>query len=128
MMSVSVSTTRRPHGHRDLIVWQRSVDLTAQVYEVTNGFPAIARYGLSNQLQRAAVSIASNIAEGNRRRGAREYRHFLTIAHGSLAEVDTQLEIAVRIGYTTRATLANILDLIDQIGRMLTKLIQTLHT
>ena len=121
-MSVQTSATNALSGYRDLIVWQKSISLAEGVYAVTKSFPPSARFGLTDQLQRAAVSVASNIAEGRRRESVREFRHFLSIAHGSLAEVDTQLEIAVRIGYLARGAIADLVELIDQISRMLARL------
>ena len=85
-------------SYRDLQVWQRAVDLAVRVYGVTEGFPKSEVYGLTSQMRRAAVSVASNIAEGYGRSEA-ELARFLTIARGSLAEIETQMEIARRIGY-----------------------------
>jgi four helix bundle protein len=113
-------------SYRDLIVWQKSVDLAELVYRLTDVFPNTARFGLTEQIRRAVVSVASNIAEGQKRRSVRECRHFIAIAHGSLAELDTQLEIAVRIGYLQREAMAAVAGLLDHIGRMLTRLRESL--
>jgi four helix bundle protein len=86
---------------RDLRVWKATVDLVQAVYLLTQGFPRGEMYGLSLQMQRAAVSVPSNIAERYAREHLREYLHSLSIAQGSLAELETQVEIAVRLGYTT---------------------------
>ncbi|HEX4148238.1 MAG TPA: four helix bundle protein, partial [Pirellulales bacterium] len=76
-------------NYRDLIAWQKAMDLVVMVYQLTREFPTEERYGLSQQLQRAAVSVASNIAEGQGRESIREFANFLSIAHGSLREVET---------------------------------------
>lgn len=90
-------------GYRDLIVWQKSMDLVVLIYKLTKEFPDEEKFGLTSQMRRCTVSIPSNIAEGSRRRGEREFRHFLLIAYGSGAELETQLEIAERLslGNTT---------------------------
>ena len=84
--------------YRDLFIWQASVDLAVDVIELTNYFPQRQRYVLIDQMQRAAVSVPSNIAEGKGRVSPRELRHFLATARGSLYELDTQIEIARRAG------------------------------
>ncbi len=84
-------------SHKDLDVWRLAIDLATEVYEVTKKFPAEERYGMTVQLRRSAISIASNIAEGAARHGDREFLQFLHIALGSASELDTQLEIAMRV-------------------------------
>ena len=91
-----VSTTR---GFRDLRVWKASMDLVTSVYLVTRDFPRDEAFGLTIQMRRAATSIPSNIAEGQARDHLREYLHHLSMAQGSCAELETQVEIAGRIGY-----------------------------
>ena len=86
-------------GHKDLDVWKRSMDLVLQVYKTTEAFPKHELYTLTSQLRRAAVSIPSNIAEGAGRKNRREFILFLYVALGSLAELDTQLIIAEKLGY-----------------------------
>jgi four helix bundle protein len=88
--------------YKDLIVWQKAMDLTEMVYQATKAFPREELYGLTNQVRRAAVSIPSNIAEGQARQSTAEFRNFLSLARGSLAEVETQLMIAQRLGYLTQ--------------------------
>ena len=95
------------------------MDLVEQVYRLTRGFPKHEVYGLTNQLRRAAVSIPSNIAEGQARRHLKEYLQFLSTAKGSLAELQTQLEIAARLGYLTAEQLKTILDRADALSRQL---------
>src|SRR6185369_4825205 len=86
-------------NYRDLIAWQKAMDLVELVYAATTGFPTDERFGLTSQVRRAVVSIPSNIAEGQARRSQSEFLHFLSIAHGSLREVETQLLIATRLRY-----------------------------
>ena len=88
-------------NHKDLEVWQLSMDFTEAIYRLVQAFPKEERYGLSDQLRRAVVAIPSNIAEGNGRGSKKDYAHFLCIARGSLNEVNTQLEIAERLGFVT---------------------------
>ncbi|MRR18662.1 four helix bundle protein [bacterium] len=109
---------------RELIVWQRSIQLVSSIYERTNGFPQEELFGLKMQLRRCAVSVPSNIAEGYGRQHTSEYVRFLQIARGSLNELITQLEIARSLDY-----LQDIGDTIrecDEIGRMLNTLIKKL--
>jgi four helix bundle protein len=85
--------------YKDLIVWQKSMDLVEIIYRITQSFPSHELYGLTKQIRRAAVSVPSNIAEGQGRQGTAEFRHFLGTARGSLLEVETQLHIGLRLGY-----------------------------
>ena len=89
------------NNFRDLRVWQAGMDLVEQVYRLTQDFPQAEIYGLTSQLRRCAVSIPSNIAEGHTRESNKEYLYHLSIAQGSLAELQTQLEIACRLGYAS---------------------------
>lgn len=102
----------------DLVAWQKAMDLVEEVYKISKGFPKEELYGLTNQLRRAAVSVPSNIAEGQSR-GSRDFVRFLSIAQGSLSEVETQMEIAVRLGYTKNADLTRFDDLVAEVGRLL---------
>ena len=88
-------------NYKDLEVWQLSMDFTEAIYRLVQAFPKEERYGLSDQLRRAVVAIPSNIAEGNGRGSKKDYAHFLCIARGSLNEVNTQLELAERLGFGT---------------------------
>jgi four helix bundle protein len=88
-------------SHKDLKVWQESMDLVIQIYKISEDFPKHEIYGLSSQIRRAAVSIPSNIAEGAGRSGEKEFIRFLYIALGSLSEVETQLEISQRLNYNS---------------------------
>jgi len=107
--------------YRNLTVWQKSMDLVVCVYRLTKSFPASEHYGLSSQMRRAAVSIPSNIAEGGRRRG-KDTPHFLRIAFGSASELDTQLEIAKRLGFAKQSDLQLCEPLLEEILRMLNKM------
>lgn len=104
---------------RDLMVWQKSVELAVSVYALTSGFPAEERYGLASQMQRAAVSISSNIAEGKLRGTPNEWRHFLRIAFGSGGELETQIEIARHLPKTKHLDYRQIDALLDEVMRML---------
>ncbi len=108
-------------SHRDLVVWQKAMDLAVFVYELTREFPRTEQYGLISQTTRAAVSVPANIAEGNARRSSRkEYSHFLAIAKGSLMETETYVMLTIRLGYVTDAKAAPVLGLIDEISRIIT--------
>ena len=87
--------------HHELRVWQDAMELVTRIYSVTNTFPADERYGLTSQIRRASVSVPSNIAEGAAKGGRKEFIHFLIISRGSLSELDTQLRIAMNLGYVT---------------------------
>lgn len=105
-------------SYKDLIVWQKSMDLVEMIYQVTKAFPKEELYGLTNQLRRAAISIPSNIAEGHARSSTAEFIRFLSIARGSLAEVETRLLIAQRLGYLSDDQLAPVLSLQIEINKM----------
>jgi four helix bundle protein len=105
-------------SYKDLIVWQKALDLLEMIYQVSKAFPKEELYGLTNQLRRAAVSIPSNIAEGHARSSKQEFHRFLSIAKGSLAEVETQLLIAQRLAYLSNDQLAPILSQQTEINKM----------
>ena len=108
---------------RNLIVWQKGMELVKAVYALSKKFPSDERYALSDQLRRAVVSIPSNIAEGNGRASNADYGHFLAIARGSLYETSTQLQVAVDLGYIP--ALDPVLEsLISEVGRMLTSMLK----
>ena len=113
-------------SYRDLEVWQRGIDLTEQVYETTRPFPEEEKFGLTSQLRRAAVSVPSNIAEGWGRAATKDYVRFLRIARGSLAEMETQLVIAHRLGYLSKRMMLAILEETTIEGKMLLSLIRSL--
>ena len=102
---------------RDLRVWQLGMEIVEGVYRLTSDFPKYEVYGLSSQIQRAAVSIPSNVAEGHTRAHTREFLHHLSIAQGSLAELETQLEIAVRLDYVSRGRIEPLLGRMVSLGK-----------
>lgn len=106
-------------NYRDLKVWQKGIGFVEEIYRVSRDFPANEQYGLVSQLQRAAVSIPSNIAEGRGRSGDVEFKRFINIALGSAAEVDTQLEIAHRLGYIDEIAMKNLQVNLIEIQKML---------
>ncbi len=113
--------------YKDLRIWQQSVALAKTIYALADTLPDKERYGLRSQITRAAVSVASNIAEGSRRKGTKNLVHFLSIALGSLAELETQLIIASEIGYMKAEELPKTLEEIDHLARGIVKLQQTLE-
>lgn len=112
----------RIDSHRDLVVWQKAMDMVVQVYRLAAQFPAYENYRLVAQLTRAAASVPANIAEGNGRGSPRDYAHFIAIAKGSLMETETFLMLAVRLSYLTDADAGPTLALITEISKMLTTL------
>ena len=110
-------------SYKDLIVWQKAMDLVEMVYQVTKSFPKEELYGLTSQVRRAAISIPSNIAEGHARNSTAEYKNFLSIARGSLAEVETQLLIARRLGYINAEKLDQLISLQMEVNKMTNALI-----
>jgi four helix bundle protein len=102
-----------------LLVWQKAMTLVEQVYALTKRMPVEERYGLVSQLRRAAISIPSNIAEGHGRETTKEFTHFISIARGSLAELETQIEIAVRLNMITDVESLPLIDTCDELGRIL---------
>jgi four helix bundle protein len=107
------------NSYRELEVWQFGIRLTKQVYEVTRTFPKQELYALCSQMQRAAVSIPANNAEGHARSSTKEFLHHLLIARGSLAELETMLTIAEELGYCISSATSPILQLCDRVSRML---------
>jgi four helix bundle protein len=105
--------------YRDLEVWQFGIQLTKQVYELTRTFPKHELYSLSNQMQRAAVSVPANIAEGHARSSTKEFLHHLSISRGSLAELETMLTIAEELQYCQPLSTSAIFQLCDRISRMM---------
>ena len=110
------------NSYRDLRVWQASMDLVERVYEMARSFPKHEVYALCSQMQRAAVSIPSNIAEGHEREHIKEYLHHLSMAQASLAELETQLEISLRLGYIQTEQFNQLFDFMQSLGRQLRSL------
>jgi len=114
--------------YRDLVIWQRAVAWATDVYRVSAKFPKEELYGLTTQLRRAVVSIASNVAEGHGRLNGAEFRQFLGIARGSLREAETQLVIARNLGFLVDSQTEPLLNEAEQIGRMISSFIASIST
>jgi four helix bundle protein len=112
--------------YKNLIAWQKSKDLANAIYDVTEAFPKRETYSLTDQMRRAAVSIPSNIAEGQAHFSRREFRHFLRHSCGSLAELETQIVIAQRRHYLTESQTAGLLERTHEVGRVLSGLLNSL--
>ena len=109
-------------SYRDLLVWQKGIDLVRSIYQLTQTFPRDERFGLTSQIRRAAVSVPSNIAEGQARRTTREFIHFVSTAEGSIAEVDTQLVIAIELGICKAPEVQGTFAAIIELRKMLNSL------
>ena len=118
----------RSQSYRDLIVWQKGIELSIFVYKVCSLFPKTETYGLADQMKRAAVSVSSNIAEGQARQHVREFIQFLTVSYGSLAELDTQRIIAERLGFLSQEGSIELDQRITEIRKMLYSLKAKLKT
>src|SRR6187397_1770825 len=112
--------------YRQLVVWQKSMDLAETVYIQTSSYPTEERYGLTSQMRRAAASIPSNIAEGQGRRSTdEEFVRFLLIALGSLCELETQLELSIRLKLISRERATDLRPAMEEVGRLLNGLIRS---
>lgn len=120
-------TANQPKSHRRLVLWQKSVRLAVEIHRVSRKLPQHELFGLAAQMNRAAVSIPSNVAEGAARHTTRDYIRFLYIARGSSAEIDTQLLLAEELGYLTCDELAPAVKISDEVGRLLNGVITALH-
>jgi four helix bundle protein len=112
---------------RDLVAWQRAIGLAEAIYHVTCAWPSEERFGLTSQIRRAAVSVMANIAEGQGRTGSREFLHHLSIADGSLSEVEAHLLFAHRLRFIDEATLDRVLQFLEKTRSPLRGLIQRLR-
>ncbi|MBE6750941.1 MAG: four helix bundle protein [Ruminococcaceae bacterium] len=112
--------------YKELIVWKKSMELVKEIYTLTKKLPKEETYGLCDQMRRAAVSIPSNIAEGNGRKTDIEYARFLNISRGSECELETQLYICIMLNYLTETETKNAFSLLSEIGKMLNTLINKL--
>ncbi len=112
----------KPGSYRDLIVWQKAMTLAKLIYGLTQRFPSEEKFGLTSQMRRAAVSIPSNIAEGQARRGPREFIQFIGQAEGSLAELDTQLTLSIEPGFCSGSEASGAEGLIQELRKMLNAL------
>ena len=110
-------------SHKNLNVWKLSMNLISEIYKLTKSYPKDELYNLTSQMRRAAVSISSNIAEGASRKSSLERKRFYEISRSSLIELDTQLEISLRLNYISESLINELCDLVNHIFAMLTKLI-----
>ena len=113
-------------SYKDLLVWQKAMALVTNTYQATGRFPKAELFGLTSQARRAAVSIPSNVAEGQARLSEREFRHFLSNARGSLMDLETQLQIAENLGYLGREEMTQLMQSCAELGRMLNGLITSI--
>lgn len=113
--------------YRDLLVWQKAMDLVVAGYRLSACFPRTETFALQTQLRRAAVSVPSNIAEGHGRNSTKEYLHHLSIANGSLMEMETQSLLAEKLGYVPHVDTTNLLDKSAEVGKLLNGLINALN-
>ena len=114
--------------YKDLLVWQKGITLVKQVYQITRTFPDDEKFGLVSQMRRAAISIPSNIAEGQARHTTGEFLQFLSYAEGSVAELDTQLLIAIELSYCTKSRAHAPFELISELRKMLNAIRRKLAT
>ena len=114
------------NSYQDLIVWQKSIDLVEEIYKLIRLLPREENYALANQMRRSAISIPSNIAEGQQRNSTKEFINFLSIAKGSNAELQTQLIICVRLDYLNKKQILTAMTLTEEISKMLIRLSEAL--
>ena len=113
-------------SHKDLIVWQKSIELCKEVYQITEQFPQREVYALASQMRRAAVSISSNIAEGRSRGTSKDFSYFLRIAYGSASELETQLLISKELLFCAEGRYLTINGLLTEVSKMLHAMIKKL--
>lgn len=123
-----IMTQAAIHTHKDLIVWQKAMELVVAVYELTEHFPRAELYGLITQMRRRAVSIPSNIAEGRKRGSRKDFRQFLIMAYSSGGELETQVEIAKRLPFGKSLDYRKVDALLDEVMRMLNRMTITLRS
>jgi four helix bundle protein len=117
---------RGTRSYRDLLAWKKAIDLVEQVYHMTQPWPKDEQYGLTSQIRRAAVSIPSNIAEGQGRATSKEFAHFLSIARGSLLEMETQAIIAQRLGYLPNDSAEKLLSASGEVSHLISGLARSI--
>ncbi len=113
------AASNKGYGYRELVVWRKGIDLAKQIYELTGEFPTEEKFGLVSQMRRAAVSVPSNIAEGQARHTTKEFIQFISHAEGSLAELDTQLVLGMELGYCSNAKWQHVAGLMEEVRKML---------
>jgi carbamoyl-phosphate synthase large subunit len=114
----TVNSESKPTHYKDLLIWQKGICLAKLVYKLTARFPVDERFGLTSQMRRAAVSVPSNIAEGQARHGTKEFLRFLSHAEGSLAELETQLLLSTQLEFANDADVAPALREVDELQKM----------
>ena len=122
------SENQKASSYKDLIAWQKGILLVKHIYKLTSIFPGEEKFGLISQLRRAAVSVPSNIAEGQARRTTGDFIHFISNAEGSVAEVETQLIIAVELSFCSQAQAQTCFSVNDELRRMLNALRRSLES
>jgi four helix bundle protein len=122
------SSTVWTQGYQDLVAWQKAMELVTTVYRVTRSWPQEEQYGLTSQVRRAAVAIPSNLAEGHGRSGRREFAHHVSIAYGSLCELETQLLIAQRLDYSDAEATESLMNRIADVRRLTNGLLRSLQS
>jgi four helix bundle protein len=118
----------RPKSYRDLIVWQKAMALAREAYAITESLPKREAYGLADQIRRAVVSVASNVAEGHGRLSDSQFRHFLGNARGSLYEMQTQVELAIDLGYLDMEKGRELMQQGSEVARILNGLLKSLRS
>lgn len=113
-------------NYRDLIAWRKAMDLVSAVYAMVRELPEVEKFGLAAQLRRSAVSVAVNIAEGQGRKSDREFRRYISIAQGSVCEVETEVLIAIRLEYVSEEQTLSLMELASETGRLLAGLHRSL--
>ena len=113
-------------SYKELIVWQKAMEMVENIYALTQSLPKDELFALTNQIRRAAISVPSNIAEGYGRQSKKEYQQFLSIANGSVCEIETQLLLCVRLGYLTEENTRETFQLLSEIGKMIIAIKQKL--
>jgi len=119
---ITPPTNEKPEGYEDLLVWQKGMALVKMVYQITQAFPRDERFGLVSQTRRAAISVPSNIAEGQARHSTGEFVQFISIAEGSVAELNTQLLLSVELGFYASDHIRESMELARELRRMLNAL------
>jgi len=112
--------------HKRLVAWQKAVELVTEIYKMTEGFPKKEEFGITSQLRRAAISVPSNIAEGLTRKTKKDKLHFLNIAQASLSEIDTQIEISLRLGYVSQQVYEDVEIRVVEVEKLLSGLIRSI--
>jgi four helix bundle protein len=125
---MEAANAKAPQNFKDLLVWQRGMALAKWIYEITRTFPSDERFGLVAQMRRVAVSIPSNIAEGQARHTTGEFVQFISHAEGSLAELETQLRLSVELGFCLERGIQNDFQLMEELRKMLNSLRRKLVT